>query len=437
LRMQVLRGKVLYSDDTPFLYDKPRGRAQPLPGPPARTRAGAFACAREAFPDIPDRSKMQERLCDSCPSYSMMQNERIEKYSKVGVVVHGPKIIDSGSALRLINYLKKLGSVTAVLGGTMGRVAVIDADLEDAITISPRRRPSQSIQDLEATSDVIFLLNQAKSRESGLAFGAMVAKAAGIAKPLIQIDCGGRFVAGLRGEEDELALQVASDLGLDSLLPPRHSSVSFGKNTTKRTLSGVCPGELISINGTVVGRATESRVEMEVKDGRIVAMKGVKPKQHGLNRLSWVDLEKAIIRSGSIRRSDVRPRFKAGEREGRGEWAVLIDHCAEDAFEAALGASVAVTVGDDTTAIAGDILARLGIPVIGIVDGDLDRLAGCTTMLPGSVVFRVEPGHDDLVGRRVKEEVFKGETRADICAGDLVKRMKILAENCIILIDLF
>lgn len=49
---------------------------------------------------------------------------------------------------------------------------------------------------------------------------------------------------------------------------------------------------------------------------------------------------------------------------------------AEDAFEAAPGASLAVTVGDDTTQIAADILARLGIPVIGIVDGDLDRLAG-------------------------------------------------------------
>lgn len=347
--------------------------------------------------------------------------------ARIGVVVHGPEIIDSGYALRLINYLKKLGSVTAVLGGTMGRVAVIDACLEDAITISPRRRPSHSIQDLAATSELIFLLNQAKSRESGLVFGAMVAKAAGMGKPLIQIDCGGRFVAILSGRKGELAVQIASDLGLDSLLPPQLSSVSFEENTTRRTLSGVCPGELISINGIVIGRATESQVEIEVKDGRIVAMKGVKPKQHGLDKLSWVDLEKAIIRSGSIRRSEVRPRFKAGEREGRGEWAVLIDHCAEDAFEAALGASVAVTVGDDTTAIAGDILARLGIPVIGIVDGDLDRLAGNTVVLPGSIVFRVMPGHDDLVGRRVKAEVFQGERRIRISAGDLAEKVKRLA----------
>jgi hypothetical protein len=349
--------------------------------------------------------------------------------ARIGVVVHGPEIIDSGCALLLINYLKKLGSVTAVLGGTMGRVAVIDAGLEDVIFIRPRRRPSHSIQDLGAASDVIFLLNQAKSRESGLAFGTMVAAAAGMGRPLIQIDCGGRFVAILSGKEGDLAVQVASDLGLDFLLNPPLPGVSFRKDATKRSLSGVCPGELISINGIVIGRAAESRVEIEAKDGRIMAMKGVKPKQHGLEKLSWVDLEKAIIRSGSIRRSEVRPRIGAcGRRDkGEGKWAVLIDHCAEDAFEVAEGASVAVTVGDDTTLIAGDILARLGIPVIGIVDGDLDHLAGCTTILQGSVVFRVKPGHDDLVGRRVRAEIFQGESRICISAGDLIEKVKRLA----------
>jgi hypothetical protein len=353
---------------------------------------------------------------------------------RIGVVVHGPEIIDSGCALSLINYLKKQmpASVAAVLGGTMGRVAVIDAGLEDVITIIPRRRPSQSIQDLQATSDVIFLLNLAKSRESGLVFGTMVAAAAGINKPLIQIDCGGRFVAVLSGNEGEgdLAVQIASDLGLDCLLHPLLPGVTLEKKTTKRAISGVIPGELISINGIVIGRAKESQVELEAKDGKIVGLKGAKPKEHGLEKLSrvGVDLEKAIIRSGPIRRSE-RPRVRVGERANKGEdeWAVLIDHCAEDAFEAALGASVAVTVGDDTTIIAADILARLGIPIIGIVDGDLDRLAGATTMLPGSVVLRVMPGHDDLVGRKVKEEIFRGEKRICIRAGDLTKKIKKLA----------
>jgi hypothetical protein len=46
------------------------------------------------------------------------------------------------------------------------------------------------------------------------------------------------------------------------------------------------------------------------------------------------------------------------------------------------------------------------------------------------------PGHDDLLGRQVKTEIFQGERRICISADDLVKRIKILAEDCIILIDL-
>ena len=75
---------------------------------------------------------------------------------RIGVVLHGPEIIDSGCALKLIEYLQRLGRVKAVLGGTMGRVALMDAGLQDTVRISPRRRPSQSIQDLEESSDIIF-----------------------------------------------------------------------------------------------------------------------------------------------------------------------------------------------------------------------------------------------------------------------------------------
>ncbi len=352
---------------------------------------------------------------------------------RIGVVVHGPEIVDSGNVLRLIDYLKKFGSVKVVLGGTMGRVAVIDADLESVISFSPRRRPSRSIQDLAPTSDIIFLINQAKSRETGLAFGAMVANAAGTEKPLIQIDCGGKFVVDLSSKgdgseadgsnESGLAAQAALELGLDLLKPLPTHGVSHLGNTIKRTLTGVRPGEVISVNGRVVARATETMVEIEAMDGRIVAMKGAQPKGHGLEKLHELDLEKAIIRSGSIRRS----LAKAKKGENRGEGAVFIDHCAEDALEAARGAAVALTVGDDTTAIAGDVLARLGIPVIGIVDGDIDRLAESLTMMPGSVIIRVEPGYDDIVGRRVLDGIFEGKKRVRIDVSDLAERVKKLA----------
>jgi hypothetical protein len=367
---------------------------------------------------------------------------------RIGAVVHGPEIVDSGNALRLINYLKKHGNVAAVLGGTMGRVAVIDAGLEGIISINPKRRPSISLRELAPTSDIIFLLSQAKSRETGLAFGSMVAAAAGIGKPLVQIDCGGRFVVDLSSEEDSggdnsrgggsgedgLANQIALELGLDLLRPPPTHGISHLEDTIKRTLTGVNPGELISINGTVVARATGSRVEIEARDGRIVGITGADFKEHGLEKLHElhkVDLKDAIIRSGSIRRSVARPRLGAIGNKG----AVFIDHNAEDAFEAARGASVAVTVGDDTTAVAGDVLARLGIPVVGIVDGDLDRLAEKLTMMPGSVIIRVEPGYDDLVGRRVLDEIFQGKKRISNSCADLAEKVKKLAGEHLIEIE--
>jgi len=354
---------------------------------------------------------------------------------RIGVVVHGPEIIDSGGAVQLINHLKQMGRVNAVLGGTMGRVAVIDADLEGIITINTRRRPSISIRDMAADSDIVIILNQAKSRETGLAFGTMVARLAGIDKPLIQIDCGGKFVADLTlshfssDSEDineeglAVAARLAADLGLDLLRPrPRDCTLIQG-DTVRRIMTGVIPGELISVNGTVIGRAIGAEVEIKAKGGKIIDLKGAEPKMHGLEKLHQVDLERAIIRSGSIRRSTARPRVG----ENRGEGAAFIDHCAEDAFEAAGGAAVALTVGDDTTAIAGDILARMGIAVVGIVDGDIDRLAGSLTILPGSIIIRVRPGYDDIVGGRAREEIFQGMDRISISALDLADRVADLA----------
>ncbi|MDD1722834.1 MAG: DUF2117 domain-containing protein [Methanothrix sp.] len=349
-------------------------------------------------------------------------------------MLHGPEIIDSGSALRLISYLQKLGPVRAVLGGTMGRVALIDAGLQDAVQVSPRRRPSQSIRDLDAICDIIFLLNLAKSRESGLAFGIMIAQASGKGKPLIQIDCGGRFVCLLRGDGEAaiLAARLALDLGLDLLSTYPIQSICSDDESggIRRTLSSVYPGELISVNGTVIGRAAEGQVEIEARGGRIVDIKGMAVKQHGLEKLDYVDLKRAIIRSGSIRRTSAPQKRDAFGRIGSHKdvaEAAFIDHCAEDAFEAAFGAGVAVSVGDDTTAIAGDVLSRLGIIIMGIVDGDLDRLGGSTDIMPGSIIFRVLPGYDDVVGRLVMARIFKGRSRIRIAPGELAENIEAIA----------
>jgi len=59
------------------------------------------------------------------------------------------------------------------------------------------------------------------------------------------------------------------------------------------------------------------------------------------------------------------------------------------------------------------------------------RITHHTHMPPGSVVIRLSPGNDDIVGRRVREEIFGGRGRMKvdddgfegILAGELVEEV--------------
>ena len=43
---------------------------------------------------------------------------------RIGVVIHGPEIIDSGQAKLILDILSAEGEISASLGGTMGRTQV-------------------------------------------------------------------------------------------------------------------------------------------------------------------------------------------------------------------------------------------------------------------------------------------------------------------------
>lgn len=311
--------------------------------------------------------------------------------------------------------------------------AVIDAGLEDTIEINARKTPSQSVHDLQASSDVIVLLNQAKNRQTGLAFGSRVAANARITRPFIQIDSGGMFVAKLAGNDIGFAEIVAKNLSLELLeWSPNSICNSPNNNAMKRRLVGVLPGKLISINGIVIAKAIESDIEIRAQDRKIIDIKGAIMKHHGLEKLPPLDLDKAIIRSGIIRRMEASPRI----RDGRGNGAAIIDHCAEGAFEVAKGCHVVLTVGDDTTAIAADILSRLDIPVIGIVDGDLDRLLYNTMIPKGSIMITGEAGYDDIVDKLIKEQIFKGG-KIPFWANQLTERVMEIAGERVVKVEMY
>ena len=60
----------------------------------------------------------------------------------------------------------------------MGKVAVLDAGLENFIDITRHQKPSACIYSLLETSDLVCLLNRGKTLETGKVFGEIVASLA-------------------------------------------------------------------------------------------------------------------------------------------------------------------------------------------------------------------------------------------------------------------
>ena len=337
---------------------------------------------------------------------------------EIGIVIHGPEIIDSGGAHHVLDVLSEHYEVTAVLGGTMGRAAVLDAFLEDRIDISRNVRPSEAIDSL-SWADIAILLNRGKSLDSGIEFGKVVtARAKQI--PIVQIEDpmeGGVVIPW--NDAIYWAELIGDLLCLPVWLPPRPEDAQLVHATpelTHRRINNVLPGETIRIGGIVVGTATSENVEIIADCGRVVAITGARIKDHGIEKIGRIDLKGVIIRTGSIRRTQHTPRIGAIEEKSGSMRVVLIDHNAEAAFELAAGADLAITVGDDTTAIAGDILYRLGIPIIGITDMDIDGMLSDASILPGSVVLQLKPGNDDIVGNMVRELIFDGENYVNVAS---------------------
>jgi hypothetical protein len=157
-------------------------------------------------------------------------------------------------------------------------------------------------------------------------------------------------------------------------------------------------------------------------------------KPNGLEKLEnrMINLSTAKVKTGGIRRTRSKPRIgDVGSRKSSNKIAI-IDHAAESTFELVRDAGLVITVGDDTTTIAADILARLGIPVIGIIDGDLDNVLENTVVPQGSMIIRVKPGFDDVVGREVSREIMEGKQQFRHDKDELTAKILALAEKYVV-----
>lgn len=346
---------------------------------------------------------------------------------KIGVVVHGPNIIDSGYAVKIIDLLKEFGDVSCRLGGTMGRTAVIDNFLEDTIDISRKLVPSDSIKIFhDNNADIIFLLNYGKSEVTGQVFGYKVVnhyfdKITESPTPIIQIERPGEkdgSIISWSGELNELTSKLANILSLNIVSPDEVYEKHFKKdkiedNKTERIVHGVSPDENIMVNSVVIGKSNSDKLTLIAEDGYIVDIKGGVLKEHGLEKLGKIDLDSAIIKTGLLRKAKVTPRVINNKKQSDIFKLAFLDHAGEDVYKFK-DVDAVVTVGDDTTLISSDILYRFNIPIIGITDGDLDKVVEDGFKTKNSIIFELESGHDDIIGGEIFNKLFKNNLILEI-----------------------
>ena len=334
---------------------------------------------------------------------------------RIGIVVHGPNIIDSGYALKLINLIEDYGDVKVRLGGTMGRTAVIDASLEDIIDISRKLVPSDSLKIFHDDGvDVIFLLNYGKSDVTGQVFGYKVYNhyADKIDEnniPVIQIERPGEVDGSIIpwNNDLELAHELSQKLSLAIVKPEEVYNNHIKQDNAginQRIVHGVSPGENIMVNSVVIGKTDSDKLILIARDNHIVDIVGGKLKEHGLEKLGEVDLDNAIIKTGLLRHAKVTPRVISDNKPDNFK-ITFLDHAGEDVYKFR-DSSLVITVGDDTTLISSDILYRFDIPVVGITDGDLDKVVEDGFKVKNSIIFEVESGFDDIIGQNIKSEMF-------------------------------
>ena len=174
-----------------------------------------------------------------------------------------------------------------------------------------------------------------------------------------------------------------------------------------RRILAVKVGDWILVNGIVVGKVRSRDVVMVEEGGRIVEIRGAEVKEHGLEKVVGVSLAEVKIDTISLLRGPVSRRRRVETKKSNR--IAFINHAGYDVYNyVEKQIAGAVTVGDDTTAIVGDILSRYRVPIVGLVDGDADGLLGDADYADGSVVLWVTK--DDSFGKLVFDEIFKRET---------------------------
>jgi hypothetical protein len=306
------------------------------------------------------------------------------------LVLHGPEIFDSGE---IHGLLEQLSPGRVIVAGVMARTAAEESGICCEYIGVP---PSMVIRELRG---IVILANQGKTPESGYIFGEIVASRL-YPEPLIQLEVSSRTLYVWNKAVDDRIRDISKLTGY--VIEP--AAVGKRDGGVVRTIRGCLPGEAVYVNGIVIGIANRSEVVVRSESGRIIAVSGLRVKDHGLEKLQktdFSDLSQVWCKSGNIRTTG--PGLTS-RRSDTGN-ILFVDHCGHELYRKLTPATCGiVSIGDDTTAVCGHIASHLGIPVFGIVDGDGDHIVQ-GSFVEGSVIARAVHERDDDIGNEIRAMV--------------------------------
>ncbi len=312
-----------------------------------------------------------------------------------GIVLHGPETLDTGRFQQIEEILGEADVV--MMAGTMGAASVIDSGLQDRIIILRHHLVSDAVKELAESCDIVLIVNMGKTVEGSLRFASVVRhRVLPLSTPIVLIDDGFHCVLN----------PATGGEWMDRIegFCPKRMEIPEYRDSEVRVLHGVLPGESIWVDGNVIGKALSHKPRIWRGPEGVLNFDGIEIRPSALAHVGDFDHRTAKIRSGKVRRTASKPFSLPCNGGGR---AILIDHQAERAIDDRHDVGVAVTIGDDTTRISGNLFHRFSIPVIGIIDGDEDGICDEAFIHPGSVVFVVSPGKDDVIGEMVFKGLFK------------------------------
>ncbi len=376
----------------------------------------------------------------------------------IGLLIHGPEVIDECEVEEAIETLKEEGlELEAALGGITGKTAVIDAGMRHVIDISKDLKPSEVVEDfVNRGIDFIVLVNHAKTEESGFMLGEGILRnfidrsSAKENLSFVQLEYRSRIIIRwlVKPGDENIYRKITGVFSEFEEREPYKLDSRCKKDVQSdlvyREIRGVHPGEKIVVDGVVIGMSSHENknnsVTLITEKGNLVRILGGMLIKHNLEKLRPLDLEKEMIKTASVIRRTKPKRIGIDEvsrKSIKRKKIACLFYTVENLFPKIEGrdadVEVAVAIGDDTTSIVGDLLKRFGIRMIGITDGDADGLiegieSGALEeyvkfLPPDSVILRLKPERDDIIGGRVKDEIFNGGDEIEL-EGDVEKQFE-------------